>query len=100
MQPGERAAALSVSAMIVEIAATSAAISSADAGAQGAIGGGVFGLALGGFLASNHHPTDSDDYTAMGLLIGTPVTGVIVGTIIGSLAGTKTIYRAQTQEIH
>lgn len=67
---------------------------------QGAVAGFVLGLALGGLLASNYHTTNSDDYTPVGLWIGTPVTGVLFGTIIGSLAGTKTIYRAQPQETH
>jgi hypothetical protein len=64
---------------------------------QGAIGGFVVGLAIGGTLALTYEAKDSNDMTGFGPLLGPPSSGLILGTIIGSLSGTKVIYRAPTQ---
>ena len=63
---------------------------------QGAIVGGVLGLAVG-FLILEGSQGD-DDLRALGLIIGAPTTGVLLGTFLGSLSGTRTIYRAPTWE--
>ena len=65
---------------------------------QGAVAGFVIGLAVGGTLASTYEAKNSEDWTGVGLLLGTPMLGVISGTLLGSLSGTKVIYRAPTQE--
>ena len=65
---------------------------------QGAIGGLVVGLAIGLTLALNYEARYSEDFTGLGLLLGPPFVGLIGGTILGSLSGTKVIYRAPTRE--
>jgi len=65
---------------------------------QGAVAGFVIGLAAGASLAGLHEETYTGDYTRVALILGTPAAGVVAGTLIGSLSGTKVIYRAPTQE--
>lgn len=65
---------------------------------QGAVGGFVVGLAVGVTLAMNHEAKNSDDFTGVALLLAPPMVGLLGGTILGSLSGTKVIYRAPTQE--
>jgi len=64
---------------------------------QGAVAGFVAGLAIGGTLALTYEAKNSEDWTGVGLLVGTPTCGLLLGTIIGSLSGTSVIYRATTQ---
>jgi len=66
---------------------------------QGAVAGFVVGLTVGTTLALEHEDTYSgEDYTGVALLAGSPVLGILLGTLVGSLSGTKVIYRAPIQE--
>lgn len=65
---------------------------------QGAIGGLVVGLAIGLTLSMNYESKYTEDWTGVGLLLGPPFVGLVGGTILGSLSGTKVIYRAPTRE--
>jgi len=64
---------------------------------QGAMGGFVVGLTAGFTVALTYEPKNSEDMTPAGLLVGLPMLGLISGTILGSLSGSKVIYRAPTQ---
>ena len=67
---------------------------------QGAIAGLLVGIAVGVTLSMNYESKYTEDWTGVGLLLGPPFVGLAGGTILGSLSGTKVIYRAPTQENH
>ncbi|MGH7729989.1 MAG: hypothetical protein ACRENJ_01925 [Candidatus Eiseniibacteriota bacterium] len=65
---------------------------------RGAVAGFGIGLVVGVTLASLREDSYTGDLTNLGLVVGTPAGGLVIGTILGSLSGTKVIYRAPTQE--